>query len=85
MRELQDLFEARFYVYMLTPHHRRGRDVRPDGLSRHTARCGAFHISPLRVNCTPKVGQVKHYPVNERVRNCTGLFPFNRDLILILL
>ena len=32
-----------------------------------------------------KVGQVKHYPVIERVRYCTGLFPFNRDLILLLL
>lgn len=30
---------------------------------------------------TPKVGQVKDYPVIERVRYCTGLFPFNRDLI----
>ena len=32
-----------------------------------------------------KVGQVKHYPIIERVRYCTGLFPFNRDLILLLL
>ncbi|MGN1251845.1 MAG: hypothetical protein ACI4US_03080, partial [Muribaculaceae bacterium] len=30
-----------------------------------------------------KVGQVKHYPVIERVRYCAGLFPFNRDLILL--
>lgn len=37
------------------------------------------------LNCTPKVGQVKHYPVIERVRYCTGLFPFNRALILLLL
>ena len=37
------------------------------------------------MNCTPKVGQVKHYPVIERVRYCTGLFPFNRALILLLL
>lgn len=39
----------------------------------------------LNVKCTLKVGQVKHYPVIERVRYCTGLFPFNRDLILLLL
>ena len=38
-----------------------------------------------KVKCTLKVGQVKHYPVIERVRYCTGLFPFNRDLILLLL
>ena len=38
-----------------------------------------------QMNCTPKVGQVKHYPVIERVRYCTGLFPFNRALILLLL
>lgn len=38
-----------------------------------------------QLNCTPKVGQVKHYPVIERVRYCTGLFPFNRALILLLL
>ena len=40
---------------------------------------------PLSTNmkCTPKVGRVKHYPVIERVRYCTGLFPFNRDLILL--
>ena len=31
-----------------------------------------------KVKCTLKVGQVKHYPVIERVRYCTGLFPFNR-------
>jgi len=37
-----------------------------------------------KVKCTLKVGQVKHYPVIERVRYCTGLFPFNRDLILLL-
>ena len=39
----------------------------------------------LKLKCTLKVGQVKHYPVIERVRYCTGLFPFNRDLILLLL
>ena len=39
----------------------------------------------VKMNCTPKVGQVKHYPVIERVRYCTGLFPFNRALILLLL
>lgn len=39
----------------------------------------------LIMKCPPKVGQVKHYPVIERVRYCTGLFPFNRDLILLLL
>ena len=38
-----------------------------------------------KVKCTLKVGQVKHYPVIERVRYCTGLFPFNRALILLLL
>ena len=37
------------------------------------------------LNCTPKVGQVKHYPVIERVLYCTWLFPFNRALILLLL
>ena len=42
-------------------------------------------VSTRSVNCTPKVGQVKHYPVIERVRYCTGLFPFNRALILLLL
>ena len=42
-------------------------------------------ISNFILKCTLKVGQVKHYPVIERVRYCTGLFPFNRDLILLLL
>lgn len=37
-----------------------------------------------KLKCTPKVGRVKHYPVIERVRYCTGLFPFNRDLILYI-
>ena len=37
------------------------------------------------VKCPQKVGRVKYYPVIERVRYCTGLFPFNRDLILLLL
>lgn len=32
----------------------------------------------------PKVGQVKHYPIIERVRYFAGLFPFNRDFILLL-
>ena len=45
---LKDLFEALLYVGIFTPHHRRGRDIRPAGLSRHTARCGASYISPLR-------------------------------------
>ena len=40
---------------------------------------------PLMVKCPQKVGRVKYYPVIERVRYCTGLFPFNRDLILLLL
>ena len=38
-----------------------------------------------KVKCPQKVGRVKYYPVIERVRYCTGLFPFNRDLILLLL
>ncbi len=32
----------------------------------------------------PQVGHVKHYPVIERVRYCTGLFPFNFDLIFFI-
>ena len=53
--------------------------------------CGLLH-EPERVRgllqvvkCPQKVGRVKYYPVIERVRYCTGLFPFNRDLILLLL
>lgn len=37
-----------------------------------------------KAKCPKKIGRVKHYPVVERVRYCTGLFPFNRDLILLL-
>ena len=40
---------------------------------------------PAPLKCPPKVGRVIHYPVMERVRYCTGLFPFNRDFILLWL
>ena len=40
-----------------------------------------FNGLSKKVKCTLKVGQVKHYPVIERVRYWTGLFSFNRDLI----
>ena len=54
-------------------------------------RCGWFFekVSPLSqiktVKWPQKVGQVINYPIWERVRYCTGLFPFNRLLILLLL
>ena len=57
----------------------------------HSLHCPEQHALPYNTNEAvilkrpPKVGQVKHYPVIERVRYCTGLFPFNRDLILLLL
>ena len=44
-----------------------------------------FMVILVHVKCPQKVGRVKYYPVIERVRYCTGLFPFNRDLILLLL
>ncbi len=54
----------------------------PSGAHRRCTYCGKPH---MKLKCTPKVGRIKHYPLIVRVRYCTGLFPFNRDLILLLL
>ena len=53
--------------------------------SRMDMDCNPNKPLEVTLKCPQKVGRVKYYPVIERVRYCTGLFPFNRDLILLLL
>ena len=59
--------------------------VRVERAHRVQKEAPSYRRERPKVKCPQKVGRVKYYPVIERVRYCTGLFPFNRDLILLLL